>query len=212
METKGIYKALANIMQEVNSLPKNGWNTNEKYKYLQIDDLYEMLHPLFAKNRVFLSHEVIATKESTRKARGGWDNFYIEMTIKINFITDDGSSHSVITQSHAMDNGDKAYNKAITAAYKYALIPMFLLVTGEKIDTENEQEPDKETKKTPNPDPWGEIHGWLKENIVGITSKEVKRIDESIYAAAGSEGLKLPDYIKTYGLEVVINKAMGVNQ
>lgn len=34
--------------------------------------------------------------------------------------TEDGSKHTVVTYGEAMDSGDKATNKAMSIAYKYA--------------------------------------------------------------------------------------------
>ena len=41
----------------------------------------------------------------------------------------DGSSHTVCTYGEAMDSGDKATNKAMSAAYKYAAFQAFAIPT-----------------------------------------------------------------------------------
>jgi hypothetical protein len=42
---------------------------------------------------------------------------------------EDGSKHTVVTVGEAMDSGDKASNKAMSAAYKYAAFQTFCIPT-----------------------------------------------------------------------------------
>jgi predicted outer membrane protein len=51
----------------------------------------------------------------------------------------DGSSHTIKTYGEAMDSADKATNKAMSAAYKYAAIQSFC------IPTEGDHDADKTT-------------------------------------------------------------------
>jgi hypothetical protein len=52
---------------------------------------------------------------------------------------EDGSRHTVITYGEAMDSGDKATNKAMSAAYKYACMQAF------SIPTEGDNDADAQT-------------------------------------------------------------------
>ncbi|SPW12874.1 Uncharacterised protein [Cronobacter sakazakii] len=45
--------------------------------------------------------------------------------------TKDGSVHTVVTYGEAMDSGDKATNKAMSIAYKYAAFQAFCIPTEE---------------------------------------------------------------------------------
>jgi hypothetical protein len=51
---------------------------------------------------------------------------------------EDGSSHVISTIGEAMDSGDKATNKAMSAAYKYALMQAFCIPTEGDNDSENQ--------------------------------------------------------------------------
>ena len=47
--------------------------------------------------------------------------FYVTVRAEFDFVsTEDGSIHTVVTYGEAMDSGDKATNKAMSIAYKYA--------------------------------------------------------------------------------------------
>jgi hypothetical protein len=56
--------------------------------------------------------------------------------MKFTAYTEDGSSVSSITVGEAMDSGDKSMNKAMSVAYKYALMQIFCIPTEEEKDTE----------------------------------------------------------------------------
>ena len=56
--------------------------------------------------------------------------FYVTVRAEFDFVSAaDGSRHTVVTYGEAMDSGDKATNKAMSAAYKYALLQTFAIPT-----------------------------------------------------------------------------------
>jgi hypothetical protein len=62
-------------------------------------------------------------------AKGG-AIFYVTVKCEFDFISaDDGSSHCVTTFGEAMDSGDKATNKAMSAALKYCCLQTFMVPT-----------------------------------------------------------------------------------
>jgi hypothetical protein len=63
------------------------------------------------------------------------------LTIKFDFFTVDGSSVSATVIGEAMDSGDKATNKSMSIAFKYACFQVFC------IPTEEMRDPDADTYK-----------------------------------------------------------------
>jgi hypothetical protein len=62
-------------------------------------------------------------------AKGG-NLFYVTVEAEFDFVSaEDGSKHTVKTFGEAMDSGDKATNKAMSAAYKYAAFQAFAIPT-----------------------------------------------------------------------------------
>ena len=56
--------------------------------------------------------------------------FYVTVKMELEFVAaSDGSKHTNSAYGEAMDRGDKATNKAMTAAYKYALFEAFCIPT-----------------------------------------------------------------------------------
>lgn len=133
-EQKMIYKKIADILNDVEAIAKDKKNTSQNYKFRGIDDVYNALHPLFKKNRVFVTTDVIDEKREridTEKEGKISSRFNVYLTVKFTYFAEDGSSVSSTTKGEAMDAGDKATNKAMSAAQKYSLIQMFLIPTEE---------------------------------------------------------------------------------
>jgi hypothetical protein len=63
---------------------------------------------------------------------------YRVLKIRYDFFARDGSSVSATVMGEGMDSGDKASNKAMAVAHKYALLQILSIPTEESLDTENE--------------------------------------------------------------------------
>lgn len=67
-----------------------------------------------------------------RQTQKGGTLFYVVVKAEFDFIaTEDGSKHTVTTFGEALDSGDKATNKAMSIAYKYAAFQAFCIPTEE---------------------------------------------------------------------------------
>ena len=149
MENGKIYQSMINIMSDTEAISKARTNPQQGYKFRGIDDIYNALHPLFARHGVFVTSEVLSEAREERTTQKGGLLLYSILTIKFIFWAADGSSVSCVTKGEAMDSGDKATNKAMSAALKYALMQMLLIPTEEDKDTEGnspQPEPKKESK------------------------------------------------------------------
>lgn len=144
METQtapGIHAAMVAIMAEGPSVKKGRTNSQQNYQFRGIDDLYLECQPLMAKHGVHVvPHRVVEDSlfERQSKREGGATIIHVRQRIEFRFFHVDGSFVSVETTGEAMDfGGDKASNKAMSAAMKYALIQAFSIPTDEPIDVEN---------------------------------------------------------------------------
>lgn len=131
METKQIYKKMADILQDVEAITKDQNNKEQGYKFRGIDDVYNALHPLFKKHRVFITSEVLDERREEKEGKTGNKRFYALLSVKFTYYAEDGSFVCSTMKGEAMDSGDKATNKAMSAAQKYSLIQMFLIPTVE---------------------------------------------------------------------------------
>ncbi len=145
-------------MAEVDPIAKGKTNQQQGYKFRGIDDLYNALHDLFSKNEVFITSEVIDSNREERTTKNGGVLLYSIVRVKFTLFTTDGSSVSSIIEGEAMDNGDKATNKALSVALKYCLMQMFLIPTEDlkSLDSDNSSpEPaPRQQQKVDDQKPW----------------------------------------------------------
>jgi len=138
-KTGDIFGLIAKVMADVGPVGKDRENTFHKYKFRGIDDVYNALHPALVKHGVFCAPEVINVQAENGTNDKGKASKHILLTIRHTFYAaSDGSSLPVTTIGEGVDSGDKAANKAMSAAYKYALFELFCIPTKELKDSENE--------------------------------------------------------------------------
>ena len=96
------------------------------------------LNPALVKHKVFVVPEVL---EQTREERTSAKNttlLYSIIKVKYTFYAEDGSSVSATVIGEGMDSGDKATNKAMSIAFKYACFQVFCIPTEEMVDPDAE--------------------------------------------------------------------------
>jgi hypothetical protein len=138
MSEGAIYKAIPAIMAEIGAIAKDRKNAAQGYQFRGIDDVYNAIHGLFIKYKVFTVPEVLEAKDESVTTAKGSVLFYARLLIRYTFYADDGSSFSAVARGEGMDSGDKASNKAMAVAHKYALIQTFAIPTENGDDPENE--------------------------------------------------------------------------
>lgn len=116
-----IHQAIVAVMREVGAIGKDAKNEQQNYKYRSIEQVYNRVQPLFATHGIFSHPKVIEQTRETGKSKKGGDLHYAILTVEYTFSAEDGSSIAVTVVGEGMDSGDKASNKAMAAAHKYAL-------------------------------------------------------------------------------------------
>jgi hypothetical protein len=138
---KNIYETINLIMMEVPAIGKNKKNPKQNYNFRSIDDVMNKLQPLFAKFKLFVTPEILEHTREERRTSAGGVLLYSICKIKYTFYAEDGSSVETIVIGEGMDSGDKASNKAMAVALKYALFQVFCIPTEELKDPDNEKVP-----------------------------------------------------------------------
>ncbi len=136
MAEQSIYQAINEVMEACGAVGKDAKNQQQGYKYRGIDDVMNALNPALRKAKVFASPEVLESTREERHTAKGALLIYSIAKIKYTFYAADGSSVSAIVIGEGMDSGDKSMNKAMSAAYKYALFQVFCIPTEEMVDSE----------------------------------------------------------------------------
>lgn len=128
-----VYAAIAAVQGELATvgIAKNRKNSQGSgYMFRGIDDVYGALSPLLAKHSLVIVPRITSREVVERASRSGGALFYVTVHAEFDFISAlDGSIHVAATYGEAMDSGDKATNKAMSAAYKYAAFMTFAIPT-----------------------------------------------------------------------------------
>jgi hypothetical protein len=133
-----IYKAIADIMAEIGAIGKNQRNSTQGFMYRGVDIVMNTLNPSLVRHKVFVVPEVLEQTREERQTSKGGTLLYSICRIKFTFYAEDGSSVSAITIGEGMDSGDKATNKAMSIAFKYACFQVFCIPTEEMIDPDGD--------------------------------------------------------------------------
>ena len=127
-----VYQAINKVQAAlaIEGISKDRNNQAQGYKFRGIDDVYNAMAPLLAKNGLCILPRVTARECVERVNAKGTALFYVTVAVDFDFVcAEDGSKHTVSTYGEAMDSGDKATNKAMSAAYKYACMQAFSIPT-----------------------------------------------------------------------------------
>jgi len=144
-----IYKSIIGVMQDIGAVGKNSKNIQQNFMFRGIDAVMNALNPALIKNKVFAVPEVLEQQREERKSAKGFNLIYSVCKMRYTFFAEDGSSIQAIVIGEGMDSGDKATNKAMAIAYKYACFQVFCIPTEELRDTDSHMEdPDKECHET----------------------------------------------------------------
>lgn len=170
----GIYKAIAAVLSDVGAVGKDGQNAFDKYRYRSIDAVMNAMHPAMAKYGVFVMPEVLEQSREERGSRNGGVLIYSVIKVRYTFYAEDGSSLTATVIGEGMDKGDKSVNKAMSAAFKYALFQVFCIPTDEFSDSEDES-PEARQK------PKNKIDEYAKREAQKAGSNAKKQIDDAAY-------------------------------
>lgn len=132
-----IYEAISAVMAEIGAVGKNS-TSQQGFKYRGVDAVMNAINPALVNHKVFIVPEVLEqTREERHTAKGGL-LLYSICKIKFTFYAEDGSHVEAITVGEGMDSGDKATNKAMAVAFKYACFQVFCIPTEEMVDPDAE--------------------------------------------------------------------------
>jgi len=145
-----VYQAISAVQKDLSAqgISKDRKNTQGSgYAFRGIDDVYNALSPFLAKHGLCILPRVLNRESVERQSKAGGALFYITVEVEFDLVAADGSKHTIKTFGEAMDSGDKATNKAMSAAYKYACMQSFC------IPTEGDNDADAQTHQVASKPP-----------------------------------------------------------
>ena len=137
-----IHKSIMSVMEDIGAIGKNQSNKQQGFKYRGIDDVMNALQPLLVKHGIYAVPRVVEQHREERVSKNGSSLFYSILKIEYTFYAQDGSSICATVIGEGMDSGDKASNKAMSVAFKYALFQVFCIPTEEMPDPDSDTPPE----------------------------------------------------------------------
>lgn len=174
MMAAAVYAAMVAVTQEFSGggIAKSHINAVDQYQYRSIDDVLNRLSPLLAKYRLCVLPRVVERLVTDRAGVG--EGLLVNVALKVAYTivsADDGSTHLIEAYGEALDPGDKATAKAMSAAYKAAMLQAFCIPVTD--GPEPESRGYRLLAKTHGPSP---VEGW-EQWVADIT--EIARSCES---------------------------------
>ena len=138
MEKGKIFELIPEAMRRVGAIGKDSVNKTQGFKYRGIDAVYNALNPVMSELGLFIVPEILDHRREERETENVYNGQtkksilkYSILTIRFTMYAPDGSNVSCTVIGEGMDSGDKASNKAMSIALKYACFQLFMIPTEE---------------------------------------------------------------------------------
>ena len=194
----GVYAKIAAVQGALarHGIGKDRTNSTPgaNYRFRGIDDVYNALSPLLAEHGLCILPRIIGHELRERgKTSKGNPIFAAIVDAEFDFVSsDDGSKHTIRTFGEAMDSSDKATNKAMSAAYKYAAFMAFA------IPTEGDNDADGTTIELASSGMPDHEYNRLIQ-LVGATNSNVPALLKHLGIKVANDNLRMLDQVQ-FGL------------
>lgn len=188
-QPRTIMQALASVMRDVQAVGKDGFNTNQKYKFRGIDAVVNAVGPAFREHGVIATPEVETSTFRDVKTSGGKPSRECTLTVRYRFYGPAGDFIEAVVPGESMDSGDKGAAKAMSVAYRIALLQVLCIPT-------DDVDPDESSYERAEP---------MYERV--DPSDEAKELMDKVRAATAMPGLlKARELIESGRKSEVINE------
>ena len=127
-----VYEAMTAVMRSVGAVAKKDQNTFHRFNFRGIDATVNALSPAFREHGVTVRPgEVLSCEyEKFQTAKGGV-SITCRLIVRYVFTGPEGDSVDAVVAAEAADTGDKSTPKAMSVAFRTALLQTFALPTDE---------------------------------------------------------------------------------
>ena len=191
--SEGIHAAMIAVSKKVGAIAKARRNTQQGFQFRGIDDVYNAVHDLLAENDIYVQTRVREYQVEFIPREKKQPEVHARAIITFKFTHKDGSSVEVEMPGESRDFADKASNKAVSFAAKYAFITAFTIPTEDQDDGDRDQ---------PRTDETGGTAGRTRQ---GVTGKGPSVADSG---SRQQDSSTVGDYMK-FTKETILNIAGG---
>jgi len=225
-ETNGksnIYQRINAIMQEIGYIQKDKKNSFMKFNYVSHDAVVSAMRPYWTKHGITVVFDVADhSVRDIQDEKGNNKGLMTSVVAEVTFINVDNPEDKIVvhTIGQGIDKNDLGPGKAMSYAYKYALLKTFALETGD--DPENDgtdykpnggaKKPEAKPKPQPEaqapttPDPDSEVNAELNKLAVELFG-DVNQARREV----GKKGFVVfEDFVKAFRKHCVEAKTPGI--
>lgn len=129
-----LYGKIAKVTTEMTRVPKRG--TQPKYKFATDTDIVESVRAALTKVNLAVITSMVSYRQIECKTQSGGQQWRTICEFEITLACgDSGEALTARWFNESLDQSDKGFNKAATAALKYFFMKTFLITTGEAEET-----------------------------------------------------------------------------
>lgn len=170
-----ILEILPTLRDEIGAIPKGHDNAHFGYKFRSVEDVLRVCGPAFNKHGVTPAIKVSEHRVQTHVNAKGKNAYHAALLMTVTLTARDGSQVEFTAAGEGLDNdGDKATYKAMSGAYKYAL----LLGLSIPVDKRSVDDPGSGRKKSPAAE--GNPIDKARKAIATADAKRLARFKEEI--------------------------------
>lgn len=203
-DSPSIHYCLAEVKKAVGAVGKNQRNTVQNFNFRGVDAVVNAAAPALNEQGVITAPRLLDyTYDTVEVGRNKTAMAHVIVKVAYDFIGPSGDSVMAIVLAEAMDSGDKAVPKAMSVAYRIALLQVLNLPTDEPDPDESVYERSPRTAESANkPDmPSRPISANTPESATVPDfvnrAKSAKTVTElrTIYREAGAKGLLKSEFV-----------------
>ena len=195
-----VVEAIRRVVTDFDGVGKNQRNKEQGYNFRGIDDVLKILHPLLAKHGVVFVPDVLEREYEERVSAKGTVGHCCHLHVRYRIYGPGGDYVEGSAWGEGLDYGDKSTNKAMTAAFKYALFQVFAV--SDPTDDGDRESPEGGATTARAPE-----RTTVRRPPADLETGELKRASEKQVGAIKALGRDLD--LAPEDLKVIIDSTVG---
>lgn len=133
-EQPSIATLLSFVMEDVGAVAKDGRNAQQGFNFRGIDAVVNAVSPALRRHHVVVSPKLLSVERSTSPTNKGGTVNNVYVVVRYRFHGPAGDHLDATVAAESFDSGDKATAKAMSVAYRTALLQALCLPTDDPTD------------------------------------------------------------------------------
>lgn len=187
---------LAKIGEEIGKVDKGGYNSEQRFKFIEYAVVAGRIRTLFSEYGVIIKPEVLDYRMDEVSSKSGRVGYHYILHMRFSAINADNQEDKLESEwfSESIDYGDKGLNKAITSGTKYFIMRIFNI--SERDDEDNDAStPEAIAPRQAAPDQPRLSFEALRERVKTLTTDEA--VDEAFHKTMDAYPSLTPRQIET---------------